>query len=407
MLVRLAIRNATRNGVRTVLTAVTVLLGTALLTVALAWMHGVFGSMLDLATAAAGHVRVVDPDWAKREELMPLYENIADVEPVLATVRETPGVVAAYPRITTGVTVTVGEEIGEVFGLAVGAPDAYYSERLDLEASLVAGRMRSAEGEAVLGRTLAEQAGARVGDRVLLLGQTQDGALSPIEAEVVGIVSAGNALVDQQAFLSLEQLRWLTDIPDGAIEVLVYGEERDDARRIALALGDRLPEHAVEAWSGREPWAGIVAIATVVQGVMQAIIVFITALGVWNTMMMSVLERTGEIGVMRAMGLGRLGAVGLFVVEGLAIATIGGLGGVVLGGIGGYVLETRGIHLGDKVTQNVSAQLPIQSTVYGDLNAEVVITAFLLGLCMALVGSAVPAIRAAAIQPVVAMRARR
>src|SRR5690606_4585032 len=125
-------------------------------------------------------------------------------------------------------------------------PDAYFLERLRVEESLIAGRWRRAEGEAVLGRTLAEQAGAGVGDTVLLLGQTQDGALSPVEVTVVGVLGAGNALLDQQAYLSLEQVRWLTDIPEGATEVLVFGADRESAREVAEALGARLPGLTVE-----------------------------------------------------------------------------------------------------------------------------------------------------------------
>ena len=61
------------------------------------------------------------------------------------------------------------------------------------------------------------------------------------------------------------------------------------------------------------------------------LIVFITGLGVLNTMFMSVLERTGEIGVMRAFGLRRWQTVGLFFVEAVAIAAVGGVAGLALG----------------------------------------------------------------------------
>lgn len=406
LLLSMAARNAARNVTRTGLTTLIVVAGTAFLVIALSWMNGVFNTLQGTAAAASGHVRVADPDYVAREDLMPLYENIPDSAPLVAAIAAIPGVNGAYPRVATGVTLTVGDEIGDVFGLAVGAPPAYYTEVLDLDAHLVEGRLAVTDREVTLGASLAERTGARVGQEVRVFGQTQDGAMSSIKGEVVGVVRAGNAIIDQQVYLSLDRARYLVDIPDGATEIVVFGDDRDGAERLAAAVAAEAPGLSVQAWSQREPWRGFFTIAGYIRGWMQAIIVFITALGVWNTMMMSVLERTAEIGVMRAMGLSRLGAVVLFVVEALAIAVIGGLIGVALGALPAYyVLEQRGITLGATIVQNVN--LPFHTTMHGDFTPQIAAQGFLLALAMALVGSAPPAWRAAAIQPVEAMRARR
>ena len=122
--------------------------------------------------------------------------------------------------------------------------------------------------------------------------------------------------------------------------------------------------------------------------------------------MMSVLERTGEIGVMRAMGLSRLGAVSLFVVEALAIALIGGSLGVALGSIPAYFwLELHGVSLGENVVQNLS--IPFSTRAYADFSWTIAGQGFVLALLMALIGSALPAWHAASIQPVEAMRSKR
>lgn len=409
LILRLAFRNATRNITRTALTAMTVLFGTAILTLALSWMNGIFGMILGSSAAQVGHVRVVDPDYVAREQLFPLYDNIPDATALAAKIAERPGVVAAYPRVLTGVALTASEEIGENFALVTGAPVAWYTEQLGLQEHVTSGALLSGkDGEVVLGSIIAERIGAKVGSEVVMIGQTQDGAMSPIKANVVGIVNAGVQTVDQGAFLPLAPLQYLADIGEGATEILVYGDDRDDAARLRRSLegAPELAGHTVQAWSERDPWAGVIAIATVVQNVFKVVIVFITALGVWNTMMMSVLERTSEIGVMRSMGLGRLGAVALFVVEALTIATIGGLGGILVGGLGGAWLEKNGVELGDQIAQNMDAAIPFQARLYADVSPEVLLTAFALGIAMAFLGSAVPAMRAASIQPVEAMRTR-
>jgi putative ABC transport system permease protein len=406
LIIALAARNGLRNVQRTLLTAGTIVFGTALLTLALSWMEGIFGGMVKIGSASSGHVRVVDADYARREDLFPLYDNLPDVDATVARIKAVPGVVSAYPRITAGVTLTAGDEIGDVFGLAVGAPLEWYTGWLDVDEHIT-GRFLENDDDIVLGGSLADQVHVGVGDEVVLLGQTQDGALSPVKGTVVGIVRAGNALLDQQVYLTLPKMQYMADIDGGATEILVYGEDRTESLELKDALLPLFdPEKTkVQAWNEREPYASLMTLGDTIKSILSTIIVFITALGVLNTMMMSVLERTSEIGVLRAMGLSRGGAVFLFVFEALAIAVLGGVVGVGFGSIGAYYLEVYGVSIGSTVVQNMS--VPLSSRMYADLTPHVMTVAFLLGLLMAVVGSATPALRAASIQPVAAMRSRR
>ena len=165
MLVRLAIRNARRNLRRTLLTASTVVFGVAMIVLALSWINGIFEEVTDTYTSQAGHVSIVDADFAQRRELQPLYENIPDARAVMDEVLAVPGVEAAEPIVQLGVIVAVGEEIGEDFAFLTGATDTYYRERMNGESTLVDGTwLTGAEGEVVLGRKIASQTGAEVGD---------------------------------------------------------------------------------------------------------------------------------------------------------------------------------------------------------------------------------------------------
>lgn len=407
LLLRLAMRNVRRNVHRTALTAGTVVFGTMLLTVALAWITGVFGTLTGTMAQFGGHARVMMPNFAAREELLPLQDHLQHADDLAAAARKIPGVTGAYPRIVTGVTLTKGDEIGDQFGLAVGAPIGWYTEQLHLDKSVVLGTMfTGAEGETVLGRTVAEAIDAAPGDTILALGVTQDGAMAPIKAKVVGVVSGGNQLIDNGIFLLIEPMRWMADIDDGATELLVYGDDPTDGVSLAAALraDPAFAGDVVQAWDEQPSIAGLVAMSGVVNSIISGIIVFVCALGVWNTMMMSVMERTREIGVMRAMGLTRPGTVVLFVAEGLVIAAMGGAVGVLLGAIPALALQVYGLNLGERLVQNVG--IPIQSHVYASMTPGVAVEAFLLGLCTALVGTAIPAYRAASVQPVDAMRSR-
>ena len=406
-LLRVSARNALRNRARTGLTAGMVVLGVALLIVGMAWVDGVFGQMMGTATRIAGHVRVVTPGFAAKEKLMPLYENMAEVEPIVAALRDTPELTGVYPRITTGVTVSAGDEIGEWFAQAVGAPVAYFDEQLGGAQDLIEGEWFSGdEDQFVIGSKVAEQTGAKVGGELILLGMTQDGSMSPVKGTVVGILGQSNIFAQRQVWMPLSKMQWLADMDGGATEVVMYFESHLDAERLEpiVAANPALKDLTVQAWMHRDPWAEMWEQADVIAGALVFFILFLTALGIWNTMMMSVLERTHEIGVMRAMGMTRAGTLALFVVEALAIAVVGGALGVALGSIPAWLLETRGIHLGAEVTSKMSDVMPISETMHGDLTLQAVVMGFGLGLVMALMGSLIPALRASTIQPVEAMR---
>jgi len=403
---RFAVRNVFRNRRRSLLTVITVMLGTALLTLGLSWLNGVLTEILGSAAAAAGEVRLVTEAYAKREAIRPLYENIENSAPVVEAIQGVDGL-TAYPVVRTGVTLTVDEEIGDHFGILEGAPQGYFEEVLGYPDRIVAGEFLSDAGDdALLGSWIAEELGAKPGDELVVLGQTQDGSLSPLKLRIAGIVDGGHALANRQVYVSLERARWLTDIPEGALEILVFGRGRVQAGSMGQeieALG--LEGLVVQPWNSREPYASLSQTISKILGFLAGMIVFVTALGVLNTMVMSVLERTAEVGVMRAMGMNRLGVVLMFVVEAACIGIVGSLAGLALGIGPALYLEEVGVNLGAGIS--VKSGMPVASTIHGDLTGEIILASLVLGVVMAILGALLPSIHAATITPVSAMRRRK
>ena len=425
---QLALRNTLRNSRRTALTGITVTLGCALLTIGLSWVLGIQGSFIDASIRANGHVRLVSAAYAQREALQPLYENMPQTDPIVAQLLEVEGVEAVYPRLQLGVAASTGDDVGEVFGLVVGAPLAYYDDILGLDDRVTAGRFfePDADGglgaQALIGRVLAKNMGVTAGDEAIFIGQTQDGSISPLKVAVVGVVDTGNGLFDKQVFVSLDQARYMADIPEGAVELLVFGRLSREAGAIAgrleplcgpLARAGSVVNVAgepvdlvVSTWDTREPFASLLRTARIIMATIAAVIVFITALGVLNTMLMSVLERTAEVGVLRAMGMKVRGVVGMFVLEAVIISVIGGAVGVTLGSLVSLLMEATGVDLGT-IASNLPETIPANRVLHPNWSPILALVSFVLALVMALIGSASPALRAARIPPVAAMRTRR
>ncbi|MEK7767904.1 MAG: FtsX-like permease family protein, partial [bacterium] len=249
-------------------------------------------------------------------------------------------------------------------------------------------------------------AGAKIGDEVVLLGMTQDGSLSPIKGRLVGIVRGGGFL-DRQVLVPLERMQWLADLEGGATELLVFGESFIGGPALAVRL-KRVPglaAYAVQGWDEREPLASASRVIATVRFLVIGVVVLLAALGIWNTMTTSVLERTREIGVLRAMGLTRAGVVGLVVAEAGTIAVLGGALGVALGAVPSGLLTRYGVRLGGDVTARMN--MPVPEVIRGLLTPGIALGSFALGLAMALLGGVPAALRAASIQPVTAMRTGR
>ncbi len=406
-LARMALRNLARNARRSLLTGVAVVVGTALLTVGLSWINGVTTTIFSNAADLAGQVRVATPAFVLREARLPLYENLEQTDALVQAVQALPGV-RAYPAIRTQVTATVDEDIGEHIAPILGAPLPYYQDVLGLPAKVVQGRGHGPDpSEAVLGAAIARDLGAGIGDDLVVLGQTQDGSLSPLKLAVVGIAETGNGLGDRLIFVPLERARWLADIPDGGLELLVFGDDF----RAAAALAARiraLPELeglSVQAWLEREPYDQLEQIVSKIFNFLSGIIVVVTAMVVLNTMLMSVLERTSEVGVLRAMGMKRSHTVGLFVLEAMMLGGAGSALGVLVGSMPALYLQRVGVDLGDEITAKVD--VPVSAVMHGLHTPQIAGRIFLLGFVIAVLGAALPAVRAASIQPVEAMRRKK
>jgi putative ABC transport system permease protein len=196
-----------------------------------------------------------------------------------------------------------------------------------------------------------------VGDSLSFVVQTPEGAVNSLDATVCGTFRKGAPWYDNAFYVTLPAAQRLLDWPGGATNVKVL---LADGSPRALARGRRAVEAAVAAAdpkplakgarvrvesyteAGRFSWAIIQANQAAL--VMLSGFLFAAAgVGVVNAMLMSVRERTREIGTMRALGMRRSRVVRLFVLEGMALGIVSALAGALVGGAVVAYLAATGI----------------------------------------------------------------
>ena len=136
--------------------------------------------------------------------------------------------------------------------------------------------------------------------------------------------------------------------------------------------------------------------------VMILIMLLIAAVGIVNTILMSVYSRVREIGVLRAYGMVQRDILRLFTLEGLAVGIFGSLLGVVFGALLNLFMVTKGISL-NSFAGSVGS-MPVSGTLYGEWNPTTMIVGFLFGVIVSVIAARIPARRASRLEPTAALR---
>ena len=138
--------------------------------------------------------------------------------------------------------------------------------------------------------------------------------------------------------------------------------------------------------------------------IMVSIILFVAALGVVNTMLMAVFERTRELGVLKAIGMSPLAIVRMMMAETFLLILLGGFIGLFFGLSLDVYLVLEGLDLTDSTEGMTIGNVGINPVIYGVITPAGVILPMVILLSITMVASLYPAIRAARMQPAIGMR---
>lgn len=259
----------------------------------------------------------------------------------------------------------------------------------------------------MLGRDLARVLHVDVGERLFVSVATVDGAMNSIFVKVGGIYRTGTTLHDRhRAMLHIADLRRLLHAGEQAHEVSISLDDPERAPELQATLAPKLdPGLEVRTWREIRPdVARMVELNDMSSAIMTFIIFFVATLGVVNTMLMAVFERTREIGMLKAIGMAERRIVLLILTESLLLVLVSSLVGV-LGGLaidGYFVVE--GLDLRHLTAGFSMGGLGIDPVVRGAITQKGIVTPIILLGVTCLIASIYPALRAARLQPAVGMR---
>jgi len=260
----------------------------------------------------------------------------------------------------------------------------------------------------IIGSSLAKVLSVKEGDPLFISAATDDGATESVFLEVSGIYQTGTQLHDRhRAYLHIADLRRLLHSNETAHEVSLSLDTSEGSTLAARALESQLSDEQllVRAWDEVRPdIAQMLKMNDVGTAIMSFIIFFVATLGVVNTMLMAVFERTRELGMLKAIGMSNRRIVALIVLESLLLVLLASLVGVGLGLLLDAHLVYKGLDLSG-LTGGISiGGIGVNPVIYGVITLKGVLLPVAVLGTTCLIASLYPAIRASRMQPAVGMR---
>ncbi len=403
---RIAIRDLGRNKRRSALTLIAVMMGLALVIALHGFEMGAMqGAVKDNIRVQTGHVQVRGESYDKDKVSLKWEDLLEDPLGLAAQAQTLAEVRAAAPVLwASGILGTVEESVGvRVFGI-----DPPSEMAAPFREGLVAGEFLAPDDRSgvLISQRLANNLGLTVGDDVSLLINTSGEQPDEATFTIRGLYDTGLPSFDEATiFLPLAKAQAFTRAGERASAVVVLLHDQEDADAVAAAL--RAPGLDVLTWRDlNQMMLQMVESSMGMLYMFYLIVLAIVAVVVANTLLMSVFERTREMGILAALGMKGRQIMMMFVLESATLGAIGVILGVLLGSLGVYYMATEGIYLGDIDMANaVSADIAYGETMYAAFQwADTAVLSVVCWIIM-LLASLYPAWFATRKEPIDALRA--
>jgi ABC-type lipoprotein release transport system permease subunit len=399
-LYRMALRNLGRNRRRSFFSALALGMGLALLLLMAAVITGEMrGAMNTAINLQSGHLQVRVKDYNENKASLAWKDLIEAPDAIAAQIAALPGVKAATPRLVASAILARGDTSRGVRILGVdpaSVANAPYRE------GLVSGSFPAADDRdgILIGQSLADKMRLAVGDRVSLLVNTSNGDVDEQPFVIRGTFNTHNPNYDEGiALMPLTKAQAIARAEGHASIIFVLLHDREQTGAVAAALQSGQYEVVTYAKAN----ALLSQTEELSRGYMillYLIVLAITATVIVNTLIMAVFERTREIGILAAMGMRSGRIMALFLAESSLLA----LGGIALGLVLGGAAVAYATHYGFYIGDFGATSIMIGERIYAYLTLNDALSLTIVALVVTLVASLYPAVMAARMEPVQALR---
>ncbi len=340
---QVAIRFLREGRMQTVLIIVGVAAGVAVVAYISALITGLQTNTLDKTLGAQAHITVSAPDdfvtparlrstdTSELVQTQPRAQrprSIANWQLLVPILEAMPEIAAVSPTVL-GAGLAIRGEASKSISL-VGVELDRYDQIVHIRSKVVAGEARLGPGEGMIGRELASDLGVRVGDRLNLSTGTSTGSVTD-SLRVTALVDLGvRELNRRTVIVPLRTAQSLVSLPGGATNLDITLRDVWIAQILASDLSQRFP-YKIESW--QEANAQLVSALnaqSVSTSLIRGVVMVVVILGIASVLVVSVVQKRREIGILRAMGATQGQILRVFLLQGAVVGALGSVLGVLL-----------------------------------------------------------------------------
>jgi len=408
-------KNIWRNKRRTCLTISAVALTVSSLIFLQSYLKGVINnSNEEMIKTQIGHIKIAHKEFLRLERILPRDYRIGEDELSLIQnyASRSPEIDLLCETVKFHVLISHKDVNEPVMAIGIAPDDA--DKSMALSQKIVQGEYYNASGNGlslIIGKGLAQKLKVSVHDEILLLTTDINYSSYALPFKISGIFETGYSSMDKHLlYLPLKKAQEMLDCGQTVHEVLVFLKNPGQAVKIAGKIRETLSsaqkDHPLQAipWQQDDYIKNFLPALVEIMDAVLVIFFIIVGMVILNTMLMAVMERYQEIGVLKALGF-KDGQVRFMVLaEAFLIGTIGSVIGALLGGAISVLTERVGIDLTKTIGAENFAKLDIPVPMFGkvlypDFTLSILFTSMAFGILLAVMGALYPALKSSRMSP--------
>jgi len=298
-----------------------------------AWINGMANQRVENTFIyEIGHMQMHHPDYAENKDVK---KTIQSTQKKLEELKTIPGIQAVTERVlVTGMSATANKNMGvSIVGVDPDREKEIFQIYKKIDSGSGGFFDSKRKNPIVISRALAEELKAKLKSKIVLTFQDYNGEITGAAFKVVGIYKTDNNPWDKvHVFVMNKDLRRILELPqDESHEIVMLLDDFEQAATLEPQLQSKFTDAKVEGWAEISPYLSLMSgYMDTMMGLFMAIILGALGFGIVNTMLMVVLERTKELGMLMAVGMTKRRVFLMIMLETIFLAMVGAIIGEIL-----------------------------------------------------------------------------
>lgn len=403
MILAVAWRNTWRSKTRSLVILVAICLGLASGIFYMAFYKGMVDQRINSAIKTeASHIQIHHKNYLSNPDKKFVIANTDSVVQVVKSIKD---VKAVSSRIIVNTMIQSPTTGAGVKVTGINPKDE--KQVTNLYSKLIEGTYfeNSKRNPIIIGKKLADKLKVRLKSKVVITLQDMEGNMTGAAFKIVGIYETSNTAFDQNCvFVRKTDLsRVMAMNPNASHEIAILLDKNEQLASVDQTLKAELPNLDIKTWRETMPEVSLLESSFGITMVFFIGIILLALLfGIINTMLMAVLERTKELGMLMAIGMNKFRVFTMIMLETVMLSLFGGFCGIALGWILNLYFGAKGIDLGTWATAYKS--MGIDTLVYTRLSFSISLEIAVMVIITGIIASIYPAMKALKLKPAEAIR---